>query len=75
MTASAELTARLEELEIRLSFQDENLEALQRQNQAQQQEIEHLQEQVARLNDRLKAITPSPLEADTGPRHELPPHY
>lgn len=75
MTASAELAARIEELEIRLSFQDESLEALQRQNQTQQQEIERLQEQVARLNDRLKAITPSPLEADTAPRHELPPHY
>lgn len=75
MTASAELAARLEELEIRLSFQDESLEALERQNQAQQAELDTLHAQMARLTDRLRAITPSPLEADTGPRHELPPHY
>lgn len=60
---------------MRLSFQDEGIEALQRQNQNQQKQLDQLREQVTLLKDRLLAITPSPLEAGAESRHELPPHY
>lgn len=76
MTVPAEtLEARITELEMRLAFADDSIEALQHQNQAQQGELEYLQEQLVILKERLLAMTPSPLDGETQARHELPPHY
>jgi SlyX protein len=77
MTAHAEYTeARLIELEIRLGFQDESIEALQQQNLDQQHQLDELNTQLSQLKDRLRALAPSPLEAGHDPRLEPPPpHY
>lgn len=64
------------ELEMRLGFQDESIEALQRHSFDQQRQMELMGEQLKQLKDRLKAVTPSPLEAGHDPRLEPPPpHY
>lgn len=61
------------EIETRLAFQEQTLQALNDVVARQQQEIEKLFREVQTLKDRLRAATPSPvgLLEDEKP----PPHY
>ena len=63
---------RIVELETRLTFQDEHLEALSRTVGRQQQVIDELRRELDALRERLKALATVPAE-----RHgeEPPPHY
>ncbi len=65
------LSDRIDALEIRLAFQDETIEALNKTITAQWQQIDSLTRQVAALNERLQ-------EAESnapGATDEPPPHY
>jgi SlyX protein len=71
MTDSKTLGERLEGLEIRLAFQDETIEALNKTITAQWQQIDALTRQVAALSERLQEA-----EGDApGAADEVPPHY
>jgi SlyX protein len=62
---------RIDALEIRLAFQDETIETLNKTITAQWQQIDTLTRQVAALNERLQeAENNTPGAAD-----EPPPHY
>lgn len=65
------LSERIDALEMRLTYQDESLEALNQTITAQWTEIDRLTRQVAELKERLR-------EAESnmpGPVNEPPPHY
>jgi SlyX protein len=65
------LSARIDELEARLTFQDDTIETLNATITAQWLKIDALTRQVAALSDRLQeaeAATPRPA-------NEPPPHY
>ena len=65
------LSDRIDALEVRLTFQDETIETLNKAITAQWQKIDALTRQLANLNERLQ-------EAEThapGPANEPPPHY
>ena len=65
--------ARIEELEMRLSFQENALHTMSDEMAKQQLQIETLLNQVERLEKALQTVSPSPLAnpADEPP----PPHY
>jgi len=67
------MESRLTDIEIRQTFQDDLLEALNRTVAEQQQQIDMLREQVRLLYTQLKALAPSEVgaPADEPP----PPHY
>ncbi|GGI91794.1 SlyX family protein [Halopseudomonas pertucinogena] len=70
---SDELTARLDELETRLAFQDDTIEALNEAVSRQQLELEKLQRSLELLAQRqadLAASLPGGVEDD-----QPPPHY
>ena len=65
------LSDRIDALEIRLAFQDETIETLNKTITAQWQQIDTLTRQLAGLSERLQ-------EAENnaaGPTDEPPPHY
>ena len=65
------LSARIDVLETRLTFQDETIETLNRTITAQWQQIDALTRQIANLNERLQEA-----EAQApGATNEPPPHY
>jgi SlyX protein len=67
------MESRLAELEIKLSFTEDLLEALNRAVFRQQQQIEQLQQELRALRQQLRADdSPS---APRDPREETPPHY
>ena len=71
MSETKALSDRIDALEIRLSFQDETIETLNKTITAQWQQIDALTRQVAALNERLQ-------EAENnapGATDEPPPHY
>ena len=71
MSEARTLSDRIDALEIRLSFQDETIETLNKTITAQWQQIDALTRQVAGLNERLQ-------EAESnapGGTDEPPPHY
>ena len=71
MSEASLLSDRIDALEIRLSFQDETIETLNKTITAQWQQIDALTRQVASLNERLQ-------EAENnapGATDEPPPHY
>lgn len=65
--------ARLEDLEMRLTFQESALHTMSDEMAKQQQQIESLQAEVDLLKKALRAAVPSPMmnPADEPP----PPHY
>ena len=65
--------ARIEELEMRLSFQENALQTMSDEMAKQQQQIELLMQEVKRLNKSLQAASsaPSTNQSDEPP----PPHY
>ena len=71
MSDAKALSDRIDVLEMRLTFQDEAIETLNKTITAQWQQIDALKRQVAALSERLQ-------EAEshaTGAGHEPPPHY
>ena len=65
------LSDRIDALEVRLTFQDETIETLNKTLTAQWQKIDALTRQLVHLNERLQ-------EAETrapGAANEPPPHY
>jgi SlyX protein len=66
-----ELSARVDELEARLAFQDDTIETLNATITAQWLKIDALTRQVAVLSDRLREAE----AAVPRPANEPPPHY
>lgn len=64
---------KLIDLESRIAFQDETIDALSQIVTQQQTQLDTLTKEVERLRDRLKAIIPSPLGSDEP--EPPPPHY
>ena len=65
------LNARIDALEMRLTYQDDTIETLNQTITAQWKQIDVLTRQIAQLNERLQAA-----EANApGPANERPPHY
>lgn len=67
------MDSRLTELETRISFQDDLLDALNRIVADQQRQIELLQREIRLVYDQLKSLSPS--EIAMGNDDERPPHY
>ncbi|KZE33326.1 SlyX protein [Crenobacter luteus] len=67
------MESRIDELEVRLAFQDELLDALNQTVARQQQELSLLQDQMRILYRMLQ--NQSPDAAGNAPQHEIPPHY
>lgn len=71
MNDARTLSDRIDALEIRLAFQDETIETLNKTITAQWQQIDALTRQLAALNERLQEA-----EANApGATNEPPPHY
>ena len=66
-----ELARRIEELEIRLSFQDEQLRQLDAVIQAQALKIDQLNQDLGTLREQM--VNPQGEEAP--PEEQVPPHY
>ncbi|KWR74674.1 SlyX family protein [Cupriavidus sp. IDO] len=64
---------RLNELEIKLAFQEDLLEALNVTVARQQQQLDLLQEQFRALYQQVRSSASTAAEAN--PQHEIPPHY
>ena len=71
MSDLKELSARIDELEARLTFQDDTIETLNATITAQWLKIDALTRQVAALSDRLQETE----AAAPRPANEPPPHY
>ncbi|EGV52874.1 SlyX [Candidatus Endoriftia persephone str. Guaymas] len=61
------------DLQTRVAFQEESIQALNRALLDQQQVINALQAELETVHQRLRALTPSPLESDAV--EPPPPHY
>jgi SlyX protein len=71
MTDVKGLSERIDALEVRIAYQDETIETLNKTITAQWTEIDRLTRQVAELKERVR-------EAESnvpGPVNERPPHY
>jgi SlyX protein len=64
---------RLVELETRLAFQEDAIHHLNRTVADQQRLIEALEQRIEQLTERLRNLSPSPLEGDQP--EPPPPHY
>jgi SlyX protein len=71
LTDLKQLGARIDELEARLTFQDDTIETLNATVTAQWLKIDALTRQVAAMNDRLRETETSMPK----PASEPPPHY
>jgi SlyX protein len=69
---TTELEARITELEIKLAFTEDLVEALNTQAARQQDLLALLQREVVRLSDQMLDATPAQFRSL---RDELPPHY
>ena len=67
-------TERLDDLEIKMAFQEELVEALNGVVVRQQQEIELLQQQIRYLYRQVRDLRPAD-EVSPAPEEEVPPHY
>jgi len=67
-----QLDSRLETLEIRASHQEAAIDELTRTLLSQEKRIAELAETIKRLEVQLRAMTPSPIDAQLD---EPPPHY
>jgi SlyX protein len=71
MTDAKALSERIDALEMRLTFQDETIETLNRTITDQWKQIDALTRQLAELKERLRDAE----SHATGPVNERPPHY
>jgi SlyX protein len=72
MPADSAIEARITELEVKLSFADELLDALNRTVYRQQQEIDQLRQELRAMRQQVQASLPAE------PRNlqdDIPPHY
>jgi SlyX protein len=67
------MDSRLTNLEVKIAFQDDLLEALNRTVANQQRELEMLQQQVRMLYEQLRSLSPS--DVATPAEEPPPPHY
>lgn len=67
------MESRLTNLEVKLAFQDDLLEALNRTVAAQQTQLDLMQEEIRLLYQQLKSLTPS--QIGTAEEEPPPPHY
>ena len=72
MSEDSPLEARITELEIKISYAEDMLDALNRTAFSQQQQIDQLMAQVRTLRDRVQATAPA---EPRSLNDELPPHY
>ena len=63
---------KLNELEAKISFAEDLLDALNRTVYRQQQQIERLQQDVRALRQHVREVAPDEFAS---PRDEVPPHY
>ncbi len=69
-------TDRIIELEIKVAYQDDLLQALNNAVSAQQQQIDRLHLTCQLLNERIKSVASTGSSDDLGANHyEIPPHY
>ena len=68
-------TARLDELEARLAFQDDLIENLNDVVARQDRELLRLTRRVAQLEERLQDLASAAGGAGEAQGHEVPPHY
>ena len=66
------MESRLNELEAKLSFAEDLLDALNRTVYRQQQQIEQLQQDIRALRQQLLEVAPA---EPASPGSEIPPHY
>lgn len=66
------MESRLNELEAKLSFAEDLLDALNRTVYRQQQQIDQLQQDVRALRQQLQEAMPDPYAS---PGEDIPPHY
>jgi uncharacterized coiled-coil protein SlyX len=71
MSDASGLSERIDALEMRLTFQDETIETLNRTITDQWKQIDALTRQLAELKERLQDAE----SHATGPVNERPPHY
>lgn len=76
MTApDIDLEARLDELESRLSFQDDLIESLNQVITRQDRDLARLTLRLQGLLARMDNITEASADPGDSPAHEIPPHY
>ncbi len=66
------MESRLSELEAKLAFAEDLLDALDRRVYEQQRQIDELQDEVKALRKQVREFAPA---AGDTPRDEVPPHY
>jgi uncharacterized coiled-coil protein SlyX len=71
MNEMERLGARIDELEARLTFQDETIETLNRTITDQWLKLDRLTRQISELTERLREAE----DKSPGPVNEVPPHY
>lgn len=69
------LSTRIDELEIRLSFQEQLISTLNEALVQQEFRLQQLQRVVDQLRDSILTGNPHSVEAGLNPSHEKPPHY
>ena len=69
------ITARLDELESRLAFQDDLIESLNEVITRQDRELARMALRIEDLSNRLTDLAEAGAGADHSPGHEVPPHY
>lgn len=67
------MNTEIEDLQIRLSFQEESLQQFSLTVIKQQNEIDMLKQELERLTQRVRELTPS--DIDSPDNEPLPPHY
>ena len=67
------MNQEIEDLQIRLSFQEESLQQFSITVIKQQNEIDILKQELERLTQRVRELTPS--DIDSADNEPLPPHY
>lgn len=69
------LHARIEDLESRLAFQEDSLNAINIHLLEQDKDVAKLQLQLQHLNNKLRALEPESDPGNNHARNEKPPHY
>lgn len=72
MAAPETIEARLAEIEAKLTFSEDLLEAMNRTVYRQQQQIERLQQELRALRETMESAAPA---EPVRPAEEVPPHY
>jgi SlyX protein len=70
-----EIQSRIDELESRLAFQDDVIEALNEVVSRQDRELARLANQLNALSVKFAELAESATGADSAGGHEIPPHY